>query len=132
MHRQQAIKAIIGPLDNLVARLKEGKECCSFACRASLLGTVILLKQSGGLTSTLGDSVLPPYHGMSLEEACDAMRAMTVRKPNKIMSGKTSGYTFEPLGACDKCDLKCLFDNIMKKVNEDLAFKLDLSFYDLV
>jgi hypothetical protein len=130
-HRQQAIKAIIEPLDNLVERLKEGKECCSFACRASLLGTLILLKQSGGLTSTLGVSISSPYYGTSLQGACDAVRAMTVRKPSKLMSGKTV-FTFEPLGVCDKCDLKFLFDNIMKKVNENLAFKLDLSSYKLV
>jgi hypothetical protein len=132
VHRQQAIRAIIERLDSLIERLEEGKECCSFACRASLLGTLILLKRSGGLTSTLGGSILPPYHGMSLEEACVAMRAMTVRKPNNLMSGETSGYTFEPLGACDECDFGFLFDFGMDKVKRDLAFKLDLSSYKLV
>jgi hypothetical protein len=69
---------------------------------------------------------------VSLEEACNAVQAITVQKPNNLMPGKKSSKTFEPLGACDNCDLRCVFDHIMKKVKEDLEFKLDLSSYKLV
>ncbi|KAI4950367.1 hypothetical protein J4E91_004248 [Alternaria rosae] len=123
-HRQQAIKAIVDQLDSLIQRLGKGEECCYFTCRASLLGSLILLKQSGGLSSAVGGTISPPYYGTSLQEACDAIRAMTVKKHTSgIYGGTDRAYT--PIGACQKCDFGGLFDRIMKKVDEDLAYKLD-------
>ncbi|KAH6875208.1 hypothetical protein BKA58DRAFT_454088 [Alternaria rosae] len=121
---KQAIKAIVDQLDSLIQRLGKGEECCYFTCRASLLGSLILLKQSGGLSSAVGGTISPPYYGTSLQEACAAVQAMTVKKHTSgIYGGTDSAYT--PIGACQRCDFGGLFDRIMKKVDEDLAYKLD-------
>ncbi|KAI4685090.1 hypothetical protein J4E81_008902 [Alternaria sp. BMP 2799] len=127
-HRQQAIKAIIDQLDSFIKRLRRGEECCSFTCRASVLGTLILLKQSGGLSTVGGGTISPPYYGTSLQDACAAMGAMVTRKQSSVMGGRIildQGYM--PVGACKECDFSGLFDRIMKKVDDDLKFQLDLT-----
>ncbi|KAI4658726.1 uncharacterized protein J4E79_006484 [Alternaria viburni] len=127
-HRQQAIKAIVDQLDSLIERLRRGEECCSFTCRSSVLGSLILLKQSGGLSTVGGGTISPPYYGTSLQEACAAMGAMVTRKQSSVMGGRIildQGYM--PVGACKECDFSGLFDRIMKKVDDDLKFQLDLS-----
>ncbi|KAI4714385.1 hypothetical protein J4E89_000065 [Alternaria sp. Ai002NY15] len=127
-HRQQAIKAIVDQLDILIERFRKGEECCSFTCRASVLGSLILLKQSGGLSSVGGGTISPPYYGTSLMEACVAMRAMVTRIQSSVMIGRIiADQAYMPVGACKECDFRGLFDQIMKKVGEDLKFQLDLS-----